>query len=71
MYNVYVLCEGAVDEEQSFDSYDDATTYYLGLLESLKVEAKNEQIELSVHMYDTFENRIVREATITTEGKVF
>lgn len=71
MYNVYVLCEGAVDEEESFDSYDDATARYLGLSESLKVEAKNEQIELSVHMYDTFEGRIVREATITTEGKVF
>lgn len=63
MYNVYSIIEGAVDQEESFDSYDDAMGYASKLEREYRADTERDY-ETTIHVNDTFNQNLLLDVTI-------
>lgn len=65
-YNVYALIDGALDSELSSDDYQSAYAMFKALYEAYS--ADDVQVEVTIHLYDAWENRLMHEVTISRKG---
>lgn len=70
MYNVYSLTEGMVDNEQSFNDFEDAVYYYGDVIhqENALRDSMPDYAETTVHLFDAHQSSMNLLAEHTIEG---
>lgn len=63
MYNVYSIIDGAVDQEESFDNYDDAIDYASKLEREYRADTERDY-EATIHVNDTVFQNLLLDVTI-------
>ena len=63
MYNAYSIIDGAVDQEESFDSYDDAMNYASKLEREYRADTERDY-ETTIHVNDTVFQNLLLDVTI-------
>lgn len=59
MYNTYSIIDGAIDQEASFDNYDDALEYASKLEREYRADTERDY-EATIHVNETvFQNLLV------------
>lgn len=66
-YNVYALVDGAVYDEESFESINDAYGTFDALVVSYRADAKLGILggDATIHLYDPFYGNILAEAHVS------
>lgn len=63
MYNVYSIIDGAIDQEESFDSYDDALEYASELEREYRADTERDY-ETTIHVNETVFQNLLLDVTI-------